>query len=356
MKTTKQLVRRTQFAALAVLTLAFVACKSGKDEEKPRIGTYEKGTIILSEGRFGKGEAAVTYYNKAGNKLEQEVFKKANNRPLGDVGQSMTFYDNKYYIVVNNSNKIEVVDMEFKSVATFENLVMPRYIEFHSGKCYVSCWGTGGVDGHIAVLSPATGDKLATIKTGNGPEVMKIIGNKLYVANSGGFSTDSVVSVINTTSDQVEKTIQVGSNPVDLDLDSDNMLWVLSGGKYNSSWTEVSGAGLAKINTKTDEVATKIDFPVSAAGARSLCSCGNNLYYLFNGGINKINKSATEAPTAPYISGNYYDLFYNNNNLYACNAFKFDVPGKVYELKTDNGSCTDSVTTGIGPSHILFRN
>jgi len=346
MRTTKKNIIIIEICTIFLLATVVVSCKP---EPKEELGKYEKGIIILNEGQFGKSTAEVTYYDPNTKKTEQDVFNAVNARELGDVGQSMEFYDKKYYIAVNNSNKIEVVDMNFKSVATFENIVQPRFIKFNAGKCYVTSWKNGG---EVLVLSPSSGAVLDSIKVGKGAEGMQFIGSNLYVANVGGYGTDSTVSVVNTTNSQVE-TINVGYNPSGFAVDGNNNLWVLMQGKYNADWS-VSGAGLAKINTSTNEVVSKIDFESGMAG--SLCSNGGNLYYLFNGGINKVSINDTQAPTDFFVSGNFYKLYYNSGKLYATDAADYVSDSKVYTFDAGTGAALDTIPAGVIPSYILFRN
>ena len=56
------------------------------------------------------------------------MFFQTNGTPLGDVVQSITQFNNNAYVVVNNSNKIEVIDItNFSSIATITGFTSPRY-------------------------------------------------------------------------------------------------------------------------------------------------------------------------------------------------------------------------------------
>ncbi|MGI6478432.1 MAG: YncE family protein [Salinivirgaceae bacterium] len=345
MKTTKKLTSLSRIATIFLLAVVAVSCKPEKKEE---IGNYEKGIFILNEGLFQHGTSEVTYYNPSTKQAQQDIFSAVNSRALGDVGQSIEFYDNKYYIVVNNSDKIEVVDMNFKSVAVFEGVAKPRFLKFNAGKCYVTSWGNEGV----LVLSPSNGAVLERISVGRGAEGMQLIGTKLYVANSGGYEVDSTVSVVNIANSQVE-TINVGYNPGSFAVDNNDNLWVLLQGKYNADWS-VSGAGLAKINPSTNEVMSKIDF--ESGMASSLCSNGDNLYYLFNGGINKASINDTQAPAEHFVSGYFYKLFYKSGKLYATDAGDWSSDGKVCVFDANTGTALDTIPAGIGPTYVLFRD
>ncbi len=349
MKTTNKLKFLIGAVAALIFTQTFISCKP---EKKENLGDYEKGIFILNEGGFGHGTAEITYHNPNNKKTQQGIFNIVNNRPLGDIGQSITFYDNKYYIVVNNSNKIEVVDIDFKSIAAFENIEMPRYAEFVAGKCYLTSWSNGG---QVIVLSPSNGSILDRISVGQGAEKMQVVDNKLYVANSGGFGHASTISVINTSTGQIDTTITVGDNPNSFAIDKNKNLWTLLGGKYNDNWSEVTGAGLVKIDPSTNKILSTTDFGVSSGTASSLCSDGDNLYYLYNGGVKKIGIGNIETPTENFITGFYYKLFYNSGKLYVTDAADYQSDGKVYSFNAATGVAIDTIPAGIIPTHILFR-
>ena len=110
----------TKFKSIALIALAGVFLQSCSNDDDgpnndPENGNYSKGVFILNEGGFNSANAEITYFDPTKDVSTtnpiQEIFKTANaGAQLGSVGQSMYFKGNKAYIVLNVSNKVEVVD------------------------------------------------------------------------------------------------------------------------------------------------------------------------------------------------------------------------------------------------------
>ena len=69
---------------------------------------FKNGFFVVNEGNFSWGKATLSFIHQDG-KVENNIYEKVNNKVLGNVGQSMSIFNDKGYIVVNNSQKVEVV-------------------------------------------------------------------------------------------------------------------------------------------------------------------------------------------------------------------------------------------------------
>ena len=104
---------KLKITLLSILTLTFFSCKKENIDEPIPSTSFSadaNGIYICNEGNFTFGNATITYTKGTEIETIQNVYKIANDENLGDVGQSMTKINNKIYIVVNNSSKIEVVE------------------------------------------------------------------------------------------------------------------------------------------------------------------------------------------------------------------------------------------------------
>ena len=105
---------------LAVLSVSFSSCDD--DDNKPK-GEFEEGVLVVNEGNFQDANGTISHISPDGT-VTQDLFGTVNNGlALGDVVQSMTIDGDFAYIVVNNSNKMEVVNANtFEAEYTLKNV------------------------------------------------------------------------------------------------------------------------------------------------------------------------------------------------------------------------------------------
>ena len=119
MKYNLQIKHLCVFTHILLLSLSTSSCDSNEKQENIEIDDIDSHRgIVVNEGQFGYGTSSITLFSKQGN-VQQDVFRKVNNRPMGDVAQSMTRIGDNLYVPLNNSKKLEVFNHEtFESVET----------------------------------------------------------------------------------------------------------------------------------------------------------------------------------------------------------------------------------------------
>lgn len=282
----------------------FSSCKKD-DENKPK-GEFSSATFVVCEGNYGSNDADIYAITEDG--IQQDIFSAVNGRPLGDVVNSMKVIGDKAYIVVNNSQKVEVVDVNtFESEGTIKNLSYPRYVEKrNSNEIFVSN-GNGYGSDYVYVINTTSLEKVDSVATGAGPNAMVVTSGKLYVANMGGYSHDNTVTVINVESLEVEKTIMVGDVPADLELDNNGDVLVFCKGLTNYNYdTEgnyvgsevVSNSSIVKIDETALTTTTVKDFDhqVACYGENVMAYNNGTIYYL-DGGLVSMNENGASITT-----------------------------------------------------------
>jgi len=352
-------------AALSSIVF-FTSCTNDDGEipiaEAP-LGAYDNGTLVLNQGGFGNGNASISYISDNFSVFQNNIFSIVNPTiTLGDTGQDIGFYGNTAYIVLNNSQKIEIVNrytmQHTASITT--GLSNPRYIAFANGNAYVTNWGNGSVttDDYVAVINLATNTITSTIPVAEGPEKLIIKNDKLYVAHQGGYGFGNTVSVINILTNTVSNTISVGDIPNSLE-ENNGTLYVLCGGK--ASWTGTETAGkLVKINLASDTVSGFIDFGTTQHPS-NLEIENLNMYYTVGSSIFKTTPTATTLPTTEFFTttnqGVYgvYSFAVRNSKIFVGDAGNYSSNGKVYIYSESNGSLVYNYTVGIIPAGFYFN-
>ncbi|MEO3402765.1 DUF5074 domain-containing protein [Mucilaginibacter sp. CAU 1740] len=228
-----------------------------------------KGMYMLNEGNMNMNKASLDFVNFRTGIYERNIYNKANpavTKGLGDVGNDIGIYGSKMYVVVNISNKVEVLDVKTAKKMGQIDIVNCRYVTFHNNKAYVSAYlGKVGdpkaPNGIVAEIDTTSLQITRKVTVGRQPEEMAIVGEKLYIANSGGYSPtdyERTVSVIDLASFAETKRIDVAINLDRVKADKYGDLYVTSRGDYYTIPSK-----LFVIDTRTDAVKKVFDIAAS---------------------------------------------------------------------------------------------
>lgn len=332
----------------------FISCKKDKPEEtlQPQpVITNSGGVYIINEGNFQFGNSKVSYYNPTNSMVTEDLFQPANNRPLGDICQSIYSFNAKTYVVVNNSGKIEVVNPQsFVASATISGFTSPRYfLPVSNNKAYV----TDLYSKKISVVDLTTNTISGSISCTGWTEEMTLVYGKVYVTN---MYSDKVY-VINTVADSIIDSITVSYASNSIREDKNGKLWVLCSGNQTLNIFPA----LHRINPITNQVELSLAFPNLTDSPRQLDINGTNdaLYYLKSDGVCRMPITSMSLPSSPLIAmGNYnfYGLGVDpgNETIYVGDAIDYIQNGVVLRYQS-NGTFINSFTVGINPSDFYFK-
>ena len=339
---------------IASITL-FLSC--GKDTENTVAQPYQNGIFITQEGAFSGGTGTVSFYNRSVGGLKNDIFATENGgAAIGNILQSMTVANGKAYLVVNNANKLMVVDANtFKFQDSIVGTTLPRYLlNIDDKRAFVSEWGANGVVGAVKVLDLATKKFTKTIATGKGAERLLRVGTSVWAVNNGGFDKDSTVAIIDVTSETVTSKINVGTTPNSLVQDANGDVWVLCGG----AWGAANGK---LVQIKSNVVAATFNVPQGSSNL-VINSTKNVLYFV--GGKAIYQKDLTAAtpsvwidkPAATATFASLYGLGIDpkTGNILCADAKNFSTAGVVYVFNNAR-TLQDSLKTGIAPGNFWFQ-
>lgn len=348
----------------ASIILAVTGCM--KDDMLPvsPVDLYgSRGVFIVNEGNYLYGNGSLSYYDSNSKEVINSVYSLANGVPLGDVAYSMTIYNGKSYVAVNNSSSIQVVDANtLLHLGTITDLPSPRHILFlNDERALVSDLYARG----ISIINPKTLSVIGKINTGgasmpfyqHSTENLIKIGNKVF---TNCWSFDNKVLVISTESLAVVDSIEVGIQPLAMVKDKNNNLWVINDGGYAGNPVGHEIPSLMRINSQSHQVEFRLNFPSlnDIVGQIATTPAGDSLYYISNN-IYKIGIDETELQLEPIIyknSRNFRALGIDpiTGEIYVSDAIDFMSEGKVYRYRS-NGAAVDTFDVGIIPGSFCFN-
>lgn len=354
------------FKYLTLVCAVLLLCNCTSEDREPVInlppaGDYVNGMFVLNEGGYTNSNASLSFINQSGEVFNQ-VFRGVNNLGLGDVAQSMAFYNDIAFIMMNNSNTIEVVNRyTLQHIASISNQILnPRYITFYGNYGFVTNWGdpANTEDDYVAVIDLQSYVVTQTIPVAEGPEKIIEHQGQLYVAHKGGWGYGNSVSVINAETFQLTTTITVADVPNGLAIHNNN-LYVLCSGK--AAWTnDETLAGMYKINLQNNQVSESFQF-ASGEHPGFLELSDNHLYYTQSGAIYKMAVSNFTQPTSAVFSTEtenvqvLYGFTVRNNKIYVADAKNYTSNGEIfiYDLQ---GNLENNYQVQLIPNGFYFNN
>ncbi|MBR5532337.1 MAG: YncE family protein [Bacteroidales bacterium] len=342
---------------------------------EPNANPY--GFYLLNEGNMGSNKATLDFMNFTTGVYTHNIYAEQNPnvvKELGDVGNDSKIYDNKLWLVINASHKVEVVDA--KTAIRIGQIDIPncRYIVFDGNFAYVSSYVTtiiGDVnaqEGAIFKIDIKSLEITGEVKVGRQPEEMVIKGGYLYVANSGGYNSDNydnTVSVIRLSSfTQIEKK-EVAINLHRMRLDKNGKIWVLSRGDYYTMPPQ-----LFRLETNSNGSIKRVEATNLQCSNFDIC---NDKIYMYNAPYkgnaisNNITYSVADIETATIIDDNFikdgteklikvpYTIKINpeTKEVFICDAKNYVSSGTI-TCYSPEGVKRWSVFTGDIPSTITF--
>ena len=331
------------YLGLGIAALFFASCNTEDEiQQVPSLGTYDKGVLVVNEGNFGQPNGSISFLSNDFNVFQNGIYGiENNNEDLGDVVQSISFNEDKAFIVVNASNIIQVVNRySFKKIATItQGLNNPRYSTSSNGKLFV----TNGGDKSVSVYDLGTYAFITNIVVDKACERVVAANNKIYVQN-GAFGSGKNVTVINAATNTISTTIEVGAGVNSME-EKNGILYVMCGNK--------DGSSLYRINTETDT--KSVIETTSIKKAKNMDVDGNNIWYTVGTGVYAMPITATTFNQLPLFSvaDNDFSTFYGfaviDGYIFSADANGFTQDG-IMKIYSPNGTTLKTYNTKVGPN------
>ncbi len=360
---------------LVLLVLSAAALNGCMDDDKlwnfERLDvTVPSGVFIVNEGNFMYGNASLSFYNVDSMTVRNDVFYETNGLTLGDMAQFMAIRDSLGYIVINNSGKIYVINVNtFKYVGKITGLTSPRSIHFiDKHKAYVTdiyarrIWivdplgsyeQTGVVDGGITGFIDVNNQSPGFYQH----PTDQMVQYKQYVFTNCQ-SYDNQILVIDSETDRLVDSIKMLIQPSSLAIDRYNKIWVGTDGGYEGSPYGYEAPGLIRIDAETREIEQTIRFEPGDRLPQVKLNGDKDIVYFINRHIYRMPVLGNQRPEIFIESPNagFYGLDIDpaSGDVYVTDAIDYVQPGLVYRYRA-NGTPVDTFKAGIIPGAFCFK-
>lgn len=336
---------------LILVLLTLFSCKEDIPERPklPQINS-SRWLYVVNEGNFQWGNAGISRFDRISHQLtHDDIFSEINQRPLGDVAQSMTFYAGKAYVVVNNSSRIEVMDSATMfSTGSISGFVSPRYfLPVSASKAYVSDLYAN----RVAVVNLQTNTIEKYIPLRGWTEEMLLHEGKVLVTNL----RTSYLYRINPLTDAVEDSVWLGYPAGSLRADAFGKVWVLCSQVLQAN----APSRLVQLNASATQVLRT--FNLGTGAGKILCTNGAQTHlFWIRTHVYSMSVLADSLPAVPFISRKSGENFYslgvdpNNGDVYVGDAVDFVQRGHV-TCYTASGTLITSFKSGIIPGNFTFN-
>lgn len=328
---------KNHFLFIIAFALLLSACVKDKPNSavQPQVQlSSSKKVFVVNEGRFqNDGNGSVSLYDPQNGTVIENFYKTQNNAEVGNVAQSLNFFNGNYYLVINNSNKVLVCDAQFKKIGQIGNLNSPRYIlQVTNEKAYVSDLYANAV----SIVDLNANAKTAAIGFSGETERMALIYNTAFITAP----STNYVYVVNTMNDTKTDSVLVGKGAASIVIDRNDKVWVLGSGDSPNS-----AGKLTRINALSHQVEVSLSFNMNELPGNLCLNKTKDTLYFLNNDIFRMPVSSNALPASAFVSKgsrNFYGLGVNPNDytVYAADALDYSQKSNIYIFNTDGSQRT----------------
>lgn len=352
-------------------TEEFIDCENANlnfliNEEFEAGNNYDYDALILNEGGYTYGNASLNSWSANGNH-NTNLFNTVNNYGVGDVLQSAFVQEEEIYLIVNNSQKIEVVDKNnLKRKRTITGFTSPRYMATINSIALVSDLFANKIN----VFNTNTNCEKSSIEMKGWTEQIFNIDGRIFVIERSevGASTlfaNLVEIALNESDDasnfSIIKRTSIPIEPNSVVVDGFKNIWILSSGMESDNIFP----SLSKFSTITNTIEETKTYTSFTNSPRILCSNSSftdvNLYYSQGQKIYSLKESSTNSDFTTtelftHTAQNLYNFNYSTTKqtFLLCDAKDYISDGAVLSYgKT--GNLIETISAGVIPSFILLK-
>jgi len=342
-----------------VFFMCIILCACSKPDEvldAGSVGDWEDGVFVVNEGGFNHQNASLGWYDRKSGVYLDKVYSKVNESDLGDIFQSLNITPDVILLVVNNSDKVEVVDRQsLKNKYTLPSIKSPRYIlPIDDAITYISSL----TEKFITIWDYKANELIGRISFPGWSEHMLRYEDWVIVSSPSFYLGDPTehLYVIDARSHRLVDSIRVLTSPESMVMDKEGYLWVYCQGHFNS---DLKG-GLARVDISKGKMIDSILFKEVSPGFATSLNINpkkDSLYFLRRD-VFAMSTSDNKLPEKPVVEANgrtFYALgIAPTGQIWTGDAVDF-VQNGVVSIYSQKGKLIKEFRVGVNPSEFYFR-
>lgn len=333
------------------LLLGVASCSTDSTYEQEMF--YGNGLLIANEGQFNTPSAEVTFVS-SDLSLKQDNIFSANNggAKLGDVLQMIAFNGNNAYLLLNNSNKIQIVDRSsFKSTGEITTeMNSPRYMAFANNNIYVTNDKYNGAK-FVSVYKVSDKSFVKKIPFTDAAERIVEAGGNIFVQNAS-FGYGNKITMINTSTNEIQSTVSMPTGDINKIISNNQNVYAITAAGADSYIYQISSTGTI---TKTTTLTGIKD-------AKNLEISNGKFYFSSDRNVYSMDMKATTVPASPLFtvaaSAHQYSDLYGfsvvNGLIFTSDANGFTEGSKIVVYNT-SGAIVKTFSAGKGSNGVYWN-
>ena len=330
---------------LFLITAIYISYSCSDDTLINNENSVESFVFVACEGNFGASNGSIHYFNQSG-----DAFSIDN---IGDIVQSLEVYNNKLFVIVNNSHKIVVYDitengLSLPGIEVSTNDSSPREMVIVEDNLYFTNWNTNDIK-KLNLFNYVISDFSSL---DGKPESIIYDNGKLYVAiqMNNDYSDSNKVNQISIETGTIEKEWTVGFGPTSI-IKDDNNIYVA-----NTYYDENFNAfyGTSRLNIINDEVLVN-NYNEGVVCGGSIHKFSSSIFRSSDGGIISLDVNLnfiSNTKIGDEIPSQLYSTEIINNKIYFGITNFTDI--NLVKIYNSNNELESTFEVGLFPGDFAY--
>ena len=327
---------------ISAISISFCCSNDAVEENQNNIQSF---VFVACEGNFGASNGSVHYFNQSG-----DIFSIDN---IGDIVQSLEVYNDKLFVIVNNSHKIVAYDitedgLSLPGIEVSTNGSGPREMVIVDDYLYFTNWNTNDIK-RLNLFNYMISD-FTTLNVK--PESIIHENGKLFVAiqMNNDFSDSNKVYQISIETATIEKEWTVGFGPTSI-IKDDNNIYVA-----NTYYDENFNAfyGTSRLDIINDEVIIN-NYNEGVVCGGSIHKFSSSIFRSSDGGIVSLDEDLnfiSNTKIGDEIPSQLYSAEIINNKIYFGVTNFTDI--NLVKIYNSNNELESTFEVGLFPGDFAY--